>query len=69
MITDILYDGQPSTATYIKSTKILYTVDNDDQSKTILVKINHPKTNKSTITWNSLSRDNEDIIVQKEIYV
>ena len=69
MITDILYDGQSSTATFIKSTKILYTVDNDGQSKTILVKINPPKTNKSTITWNSLSGDNEDIIVQKEIYV
>lgn len=69
MIIDILYDGQPSTATCIKNTKILCIVDKDGQSKTILVKMNPTKTDKSTITWNNLSGNNEDIIAQKEIYV
>lgn len=69
MIIDILYDGQPSTATCIKNTKILCTVDKDSQSKTILVKMNPTKTDKSTITLNNLSGNNEDIIAQKEIYV
>ena len=68
IIIDILFDGQPSTASCIKESTISCVVDEDNQSKSILVKVNHIKSDKSTITWNSLSVD-PDIFISKELNV
>ena len=65
IIVDVLYGGQSSTATCVKhpinSEFKLCVVDNDSQSKSSLVKLNHIKSSKSTITWNSLGSA-QDII-------
>ena len=71
VIIDILYDGESSTATCTIESKdtnvqkmfLLCLVDNASQSKSKLVKINHNKTQKSTITWNNLGSDSDIITV------
>lgn len=68
IIIDVLYGGVASTATCIKDSTILCTVDNASQDKNTLVKINHNKSTKSTITWNNVLVD-KDIIASAALNV
>ena len=68
IIIDVLYGGVASTATCIKDSTILCTVDNASQDKNTLVKINHNKSTKSTITWNNVLVD-KDIIASTGLNV
>lgn len=54
---DILYGGIPSTATCVKDSTILCTLDNTNQSKDSLVKIYRIKGSESTISWNNVLED------------
>ena len=65
---DILYSGIPSTATCIKDSTILCTLDNTNQSKDSLVKIYRIKGSESTITWNNVLED-KSIITNADLNV
>ena len=68
IIIDILYNNEASTATCVKESEILCTVNKDSQSSNSLVKINHNKGSTSTITWNELSED-KDIYMETTLNV
>lgn len=66
IITDILYGDKSSTATCInENTKLVFycVVDEKDQDKRTLVKMNSIKSSYSTVAWNDLTTDDDIILL------
>ena len=61
IIIDILYNNNPSTATCYggKNYIVNCTVDNENQSKTALIKLTKEKSSLSTITWTNVNEDKD----------
>ena len=65
IIIDILKNDASSTSTCIKESTISCEINEGTQDKTPLIKINHIKSDLSTITWNNLS-ENKDVSIPIE---